>query len=95
MMTVEEAITFYEQRGGKRGKTAQPGKPTYKMVAAVGDRLQECRCGQTREGWKYPEYICQVGSKVVSVHLDAKTNIISCGDKGYHSPQYSGTPACV
>lgn len=94
-MTVEQAIKHFESKGGIRGATAELGKPTYEMVAAVGDRLKACTCGQRFEGWAHEEYICQVGNKVVSVHLDKKTNKISCGDKGYHSSRYSGTPACV
>ena len=51
--------------GAIRGKTPEPGS-TYNTVAAVGDRLKECSCGQRKLGWQEAEFIAQDGGSVVT-----------------------------
>ena len=93
---VEAAIAALQMLGPAliRGSTATAGHQYYEQVRAVGLRLKKCICGQRKKGWKYPEFIATAGGKVLSVGADAKSNKISCGDKGFHSSRYSSDPPC-
>ena len=94
-VSIEQAIAILMKLvpDAVRGVSAEPGHRLYEAVRRAGP-LSRCRCGQRTLGWQCPEFIAKRGNKVWTVGYDARTNKISCGPNGYHSPSYSEAPPC-
>jgi hypothetical protein len=93
-MNVDQAIQALQASipGSLVGATATPGHANYNRAARL--RFRKCECGRRVLGWPSEEYIAQDGNAVISIGYDSRSNKISCGPKGYHSPAYGNTPVC-
>jgi hypothetical protein len=94
-MDIETAIRelegHYPELDLHRGKTAQPGHPSYEAGRALTFHL--CRCGYDDPGygvWEFAAVGPRGGGYYVGVNRP--TCIISVGRKGYHWRM--GTPIC-
>jgi hypothetical protein len=94
-MDIETAINnlmqLYPDLELRRGKTAQPGHPSYEAGRGLAFHL--CHCGHADPNygvWEFAAVGPRGGGYYVGV--DRPSGIISVGRKGYHWRM--GTPIC-
>lgn len=92
-ITAEEAITWLESQGGRRGKTVTPGGSYYQTVSGL--RFIRCACAWEDPSYRCHEFIARTSrGTCYYIGLGRKSGLITCGPKGYHF-LHGEVPECV
>ncbi len=92
-LTAEEAITWLESQGGRRGATATPGGSYYSTVSRL--RFVRCTCAWQDTSYGCHEFIARTSrGSCYYIGLSRSRGMITCGPKGYHW-YHPEVPECI